>query len=152
MKITKLECTAIAVTLVLVALVTGFFLGQNATDVTTVHATPEPSDAVTAVLSPSPAHSDAAKQVSVELQDSTLAPVAEEITYPIALNSATVEQLIALPGIGEVLAQRILDYRESIGGFSAVEELLNVEGIGEKKLDAMINLIEVGNEYENSGG
>ena len=50
------------------------------------------------------------------------------------LNTATLDQLETLSGIGEVLAQRILDYREEHGPFKAVEDLLNVSGIGDKRL------------------
>ena len=53
------------------------------------------------------------------------------------INGASVEKLARLPGIGEVLAQRIVDYREAHGPFATVEGLLRVEGIGEGKLDAV---------------
>lgn len=53
----------------------------------------------------------------------------------ISINSATVEDLCSIPGIGEVTAQKIIDYRNSVGSFKAIDDLLNVKGIGEKKLD-----------------
>ncbi len=51
------------------------------------------------------------------------------------INSAGVEELMSLPGIGEVLARRIVAYREEHGPFKRVDELGNVEGIGEKTIE-----------------
>ncbi|RBQ14807.1 ComEA family DNA-binding protein [Spongiactinospora rosea] len=51
----------------------------------------------------------------------------------IDLNTATVEQLDVLPGVGEVLARRIVDYRTANGGFRTVDQLQEVSGIGDSK-------------------
>ena len=51
----------------------------------------------------------------------------------INLNTATAEQLEALPGIGPVSAKNILEYRKKVGKFNRIEEIINVKGIGEKK-------------------
>lgn len=59
------------------------------------------------------------------------------------LNSATAEQLDTLPGIGPALAGRILDWREQNGRFTAVDELREVPGIGEKKFAALTGLVSV---------
>ena len=64
----------------------------------------------------------------------------------INLNSATVEQLTALPGVGEKLAARIVDYRQKSGGFKSVSELMNVQGIGEKNLAKIQAFLTTGGE------
>ena len=58
----------------------------------------------------------------------------ESVSFPVNINTASKRQLEALPGIGEVLAQRIIDYRSANGPFSSVDELVKVKGIGEKTL------------------
>jgi competence protein ComEA len=62
---------------------------------------------------------------------------------PLNLNTATVAQLEALPGIGKSVAERILQYREKSGGFKKVEDLMNVRGIGEKSFLKLKPLITV---------
>ena len=64
--------------------------------------------------------------------------------YLLNINSATQLQLQELPGIGDVIAQRIINYREINGPFQSLDELKNVEGIGDKKLEAIIDLVDVG--------
>ena len=56
---------------------------------------------------------------------------------PISLGSATAAQLDTLDGIGPTLAQRIVDYRQAHGGFGSVDQLRQVEGIGEKRFAAL---------------
>lgn len=62
----------------------------------------------------------------------------------ININSATLAQLQTLPGIGPTLAQRIIDYRQQNGPFSSVGDLINVSGIGEGKLEAILDYITIG--------
>ena len=62
----------------------------------------------------------------------------------INLNAADAASLCTLPGIGEKLAGRIIEYRESYGPFHSIEELMDVSGIGEKKFAAVKDLIYVG--------
>ncbi|HYZ76091.1 MAG TPA: helix-hairpin-helix domain-containing protein [Gaiellaceae bacterium] len=60
---------------------------------------------------------------------------------PVHLNSATVEQLDTLPGVGPVTAQKIVDYRQKHGAFSSVDELDAVPGIGPARLDELRDLV-----------
>ena len=62
------------------------------------------------------------------------------------INTATKDDLVLLPGVGEVLAQAIIDYRNNNGPFITVQDLLNVSGIGDKKLNGMLNYITVGGQ------
>lgn len=62
---------------------------------------------------------------------------------PLNLNTATLEQLDALPGVGPVLAQRILDYRTQHGAFRSVDQLREVTGIGEAKYADLRALVSV---------
>lgn len=57
------------------------------------------------------------------------------------LNAATVGQLDALPGVGPVLAQRIVDYRQQHGGFRSVDQLREVDGIGESRYRELKDLV-----------
>ncbi len=64
----------------------------------------------------------------------------------IDINKATPEILAVLPGIGNVLAQRIVNFRNTNGPFETVEDLLMVSGIGKKKLNDIIAYITVGGQ------
>ena len=62
---------------------------------------------------------------------------------PLDLNAATAADLQKLPGIGPALAGRILEYRQKNGGFKKVEELMNVQGIGEASFLKLKSLVVV---------
>jgi competence protein ComEA len=62
---------------------------------------------------------------------------------PLDLNAATLEQFQQLPGVGPVLAQRIIDYRTQHGGFRSVEQLREVSGIGERRFADLRALVRV---------
>ena len=71
------------------------------------------------------------------------ATVTATATAPVNLNTATVEQLATIPGVGPKMAERIIDYRQKNGGFKKVEDLMNVSGVGEKSFLKMKPLITV---------
>lgn len=62
----------------------------------------------------------------------------------ININTAPAEVLTLLSGIGETLSQRIVEYRETIGPFQSIDELINVKGIGNAKIEKIKNYISVG--------
>jgi len=69
--------------------------------------------------------------------------VAAQEQGKININSASVEQLSELKGIGPAYAQRIVEYREKNGSFEKPEDILKVQGIGQKTLEANIDRIVV---------
>ncbi len=65
------------------------------------------------------------------------------LASPVDLNTASIGDLVSIPGIGKVIAQRIVDYRNANGKFGSVEELSNVKGIGTKKLEKVKPYVRV---------
>jgi competence protein ComEA len=63
------------------------------------------------------------------------------VRFPLDLNKARLEELMELPGIGEKLAQRVVEYRKTHGGFRSVEDLRKVRGIGEKRMERLRPLV-----------
>jgi len=62
----------------------------------------------------------------------------------ININTATIEQLSEIRGIGPAIAQRIVEYRQENGRFSSVDEIVNVRGIGPKTLESIRDAITTG--------
>jgi competence protein ComEA len=71
-------------------------------------------------------------------------PEGTVVAGPVDLNTATLEQLDELPGVGPTTAQAIIDHREQNGPFRSVDELLDVRGIGDAKLAQLRPLVTVG--------
>lgn len=69
-------------------------------------------------------------------------------SFPISINSACQEELILLPGIGKVIAKRILDYRNQNNGFKSKDEIMRVKGIGKIKFEKIKDKICVENPEE----
>jgi competence protein ComEA len=73
-----------------------------------------------------------------------LALFAPAVLAAVNLNTATLDELVALPGIGPAKAQAIVDYRVKHGGFKSVEELKDVKGIGAKRFEKLKAELTVG--------
>ena len=59
------------------------------------------------------------------------------------INTATLEELQTIPGVGIKTAEKILEYRKNNGGFSTIDELINIDGIGEKTLEKIKPMVKV---------
>ena len=92
-----------------------------------------PTQAAPADTTPSSTVSSTERE-SKETTPKATQPKEEKTSYPVNINTASKKELDTLPGIGEVLAQRIIDYRSANGPFSSVDELIKIKGIGEKTL------------------
>lgn len=74
----------------------------------------------------------------------TTQPDRTQAGFPININTASAEELTSLPGIGDVLAGRIVSYREQYGSFLSTEELMDVTGISEKSYERIREYVTVG--------
>lgn len=109
-------------------------------------AMPEPLAAGSRASEPR-AVTPAADPGKVESSASTT-PVPRAVTFPIDINMAPPEDLEVLPGIGEKLAQRIIEYRKRHGGFRRIEDLREVKGIGKKRMERLRPLIMTGASHD----
>jgi len=82
-------------------------------------------------------------------------PVLGEGTPPLDLNRATLADLTRLPGVGPVMARRILEARDDVGRFGAVDDLLTVRGLGRAKLERLrpfVGVTDMGGLIDLHGG
>ncbi len=75
------------------------------------------------------------KQQGEKLEEENIPDPENDFQGIVNINTASVDELCKLPGIGEKIAERIIEYRDSIDGFESVDELKNVEGIGDSKFN-----------------
>jgi competence protein ComEA len=68
-------------------------------------------------------------------------PPHRPVRFPIDLNKALVHDLQGLPGVGEKLAERIVQYRKNHGPFKRIEDLRKVKGIGKKRMERLRPLV-----------
>ena len=113
----------ILISAVLIAFTLGFFIGRN-TSSSNIEISDFPQATTSATTASEPTSASEPAKVNI--------------------NTADAEQLQTLPGIGPVLAQRIISYRQENGAFRSVTELANVSGIGQSILEEILDLITVG--------
>ena len=77
------------------------------------------------------------------LADTAKSKMSQMHVTQVDLNTATVEQLVTLPGVGKKKAAAIIDYRTKNGKFKSVDELVNVKGVGEKMLAKLKGQVKV---------
>ena len=87
--------------------------------------------------------SASASEQYVDRQNSSADAQSEPPSPPININTATADEFLSLPGIGEVLAARIIEYREQNGGFDSIAEIKEVSGIGDATFEAIKDMITV---------
>lgn len=119
--------------IILAAFLAGMFVGRNLTG----------GSIQTSVLATSSATEGSATESTSPSLPATGSTSASQ-SGKININTADLYTLMSLPGIGETYAQRIIDYRNANGPFKDIKELMNVTGIGEKRYNAIKDLITTG--------
>ena len=116
MRLTKAEKAALVLTLLFTVLTVGYRLGKRQS----------PAAFSVRTAAEEPAESVGKMPVTPDLIPTEIERSPEKVN----INTADAEELCTLSGIGETLAQRIIDYREANGAFARIEEITNVSGIG----------------------
>lgn len=130
MKLEKSQWILMILSVLFVTFTLAFFIGRNS--VSTVITTQS-------MAQPLPVQTSTAEHDDVPAQETV-----QIIEHPrVDLNTATQEELEDLPGIGPKLAERIIAWREENGSFLSVEQLLDIDGIAEGKLEDMKDFVYV---------
>ena len=126
----------LCLTLLFASFTLGFLAGRSTAPgdviITQLPQVTQAPDRAMPVLPPEPAETAAPSQEAASVSSGL-----------ININTATAAQLDTLPGIGPVLAQRIIDYRQANGPFTSLSQLMLVEGIGEKRRANILPLITI---------
>ena len=140
-KITKTEWSLLGLTaLFLCVLLTLFYRDRAEVAASAVETVKQAEVSVESAAQPNEgAPTGNAAEPAVETEQETEGTQQERLD----LNTASTEELMTLPGIGEKLAARIVEYRETNGRFDRIEELMEVSGIGEKRFAAVEDLVTV---------
>lgn len=123
MKLKKSEIIVISVTVAAVFFTAGFFTGRGTNKTTLNFYTAETEIRGDIVPVPSQTPTDSSGSVVINI------------------NIASADELSYLEGIGPVLAERIVEYREQYGPFESIDQIMNVEGVGEGKYKAIKDYI-----------
>lgn len=134
MKLRKSEGFALIITLLFAVLLVGYSAGKNEVSGKYKIETAATNKTLTAVSKETPLPEDISQSSEPAKNPGDL----------ININTATLQELQKLSGIGEVMAQRIIDYRDISGGFDNISEIKEVSGIGDAIFAKLENQITVG--------
>ncbi len=134
----KAEYLMLILTALCLAFFLGYYLGTSSSGTLRINTTPIPPS-TTQTADPNAA--DGTEDIAFLPAATEAAPTEAQLL--IDLNTATMDELMLLDGVGEKTAQNILSYREQHGGFTDISQLLEVSGIGEKKYAAIRDHVTV---------